>query len=96
MIEDLCPQGVEVFNKKNDMTNFNLKYSLTIFHLQVTYTHSPTLTKLLVTSKPSCFSLVIHAVVTLSLVLYWTLTRTWLYQTNQMRLASGAQIQTNG
>lgn len=33
---DLCPQGVEVFRKKNDTMNLNLKYSLTIFLLQVT------------------------------------------------------------
>lgn len=66
------------------------------FLLQTSQTHRTVYIKLIVTWKPSCFSLATNVAVTAFLAPYWMLIHTWSYQTSQWLLASGDQIKTNG
>ena len=66
------------------------------FLLQTSQTHRIVYIKLIVTWKPSCFSLATNVAVTAFLAPYWMLIHTWSYQTSQWLLASGDRIKTNG
>lgn len=60
--------------------------------LQMNQTHRKTCTKLIATCTPSCFSLVIHAVVIVFWDRYWMLIHTWLFLTNRWLFPDGDRV----